>query len=89
MHRVNFRYFNSDKDSLDHFEWRNTQYPEYINLMPVSGHDNKVVLDYGCGPENDLVGFSEFSNVKELIGADVSKPSLEIAKKDSYYIKKM
>ena len=81
LHRVNFRYFNSDKDSLDHFEWRNTQYPEYINLMPVSGHDNKVVLDYGCGPGNDLVGFSEFSNVKELIGADVSKPSLEIAKR--------
>ena len=69
------------EQSLNHFEWRNSQYPGYIELMPVKNYDNKVVLDYGCGPGNDLVGFSEFSNPKELIGADVSKPSLELAKK--------
>lgn len=81
IHRVNSRIFKSRKESLNHFEWRNSQYPGYIELMPVNIFDNKTVLDYGCGPGNDLVGFSEFSNVKELIGADVSKPSLEIAKK--------
>ena len=26
--------------------------------MPVSGADDKVVLDYGCGPGNDLVGYN-------------------------------
>ena len=78
VHNENFR---SREQSLNHFEWRNSQYPGYIELMPVKNYDNKVVLDYGCGPGNDLVGFSEFSNPKELIGADVSKPSLELAKK--------
>lgn len=81
LHMVNNEEFKSKKNSLTHFEWRNSQYPGYIDLMPVSGHDNKIVLDYGCGPGNDLVGFSEYSNVKELIGVDVSKPALEMAKK--------
>ena len=73
--------FNSRKDSLNYFKWRNSQYPGYIELMPVSNQDGKIVLDYGCGPGNDLVGFAEFSNVKELIGVDVSKPALELAEK--------
>ena len=30
---------------------------------------------------NDLVGFAEFSNVKELIAVDVSKPALDLAKR--------
>ena len=25
--------------------------------MPVSGRDGDIVLDYGCGPGHDLVGF--------------------------------
>ena len=81
LHMVNNEEFKSKKDSLNHFEWRNSQYPGYIDLMPVSGFDNKVVLDYGCGPGNDLIGFSEYSNVKELIGVDVSKSALKMAKK--------
>ena len=81
VHKVHHENFKNREDSLYHFEWRNSQYPGYIDLMPVKNHNNKVVLDYGCGPGNDLVGFSEFSNVKELIGADVSKPALELAKK--------
>jgi ubiquinone/menaquinone biosynthesis C-methylase UbiE len=79
IHRVNTENFGSVKQSLNHFDWRNSQYPGYIDLMPVTGQSNKVVMDYGCGPGNDLVGFSEFSNPIELIGVDVSKPSLQIA----------
>lgn len=81
IHKVNDENFISKEDSLNHFKWRNSQYPLYIDFMPVKNQNNKVVLDYGCGPGNDLVGFSEFSNVKELIGVDVSKPSLHLAKK--------
>jgi len=66
-------------DSLDHFLWRNAQYPGYINLMPVSGADSLTVLDYGCGPGNDLVGFAEFSKPQRLIGADVSPTALKVA----------
>ena len=68
-------------DSLDHFKWRNQQYPGYIQLMPVNVADDLVVLDYGCGPGNDLVGFSEFSNPARLIGADVSPTALDASKK--------
>jgi len=68
-------------DSLDHFNWRNQQYPGYIDLMPVNNADGLVVLDYGCGPGNDLVGFSEFSSPKRLIGADVSPTALKASKK--------
>jgi len=49
--------------------------------MPVHGFDDKVILDYGCGPGNDLVGFLEESKPKRLIGADVSIRSLEMARK--------
>ena len=68
-------------DSLDHLNWRNQQYPGYIELMPVNNADGLVVLDYGCGPGNDLVGFSEFSSPKRLIGADVSPTALKASKR--------
>jgi ubiquinone/menaquinone biosynthesis C-methylase UbiE len=72
--------FSSVGDSLEYFHWRNDQYHHYINLMPVSGYDNKVVLDYGCGPGNDLVGFSVYSKTMRLIGVDISESSLSEAK---------
>ena len=49
--------------------------------MPVNCANDLVVLDYGCGPGNDLVGFSEFSKTAKLIGADVSSTALVAAKK--------
>lgn len=48
--------------------------------MPVDGQDGKVVLDFGCGPGNDLVGFGVYSKPSLLIGADVSPTSLAQAK---------
>ncbi len=68
--------FRSAEESIEHFHWRNTQYPGYIELMPVSGQEGKVVLDYGCGPGNDVVGFSVYSSLQKLIAADVSKTAL-------------
>ena len=73
--------FDSKEDSLEHFHWRNAQYPGYIDLLPVSGQDEKVVVDYGCGPGNDLVGFSVFSNPSKLYGMDVSAQALQVASK--------
>lgn len=49
--------------------------------MPVSGADGKIVLDYGCGPGNDLIGFALFSKPLRLIGADVSELALHLAAK--------
>jgi ubiquinone/menaquinone biosynthesis C-methylase UbiE len=49
--------------------------------MPLTGQDGNVVLDYGCGPGNDLVGFWEYSRPAKLIGVDVSTAAIEQAKK--------
>lgn len=68
-------------ESLNYFWWRNSQYPGYIDLMPVCGADNLTIMDYGCGPGNDLVGFHEFSNPARLIGLDVSNKALAVARR--------
>jgi SAM-dependent methyltransferase len=70
------RSFANAEESVDYFNWRNAQYPGYIDLMPVNEATGKVVLDYGCGPGNDLVGFAVHSQPARLIGADVSVSSL-------------
>jgi len=46
-------------------------------LMPVEGFDGKSILDFGCGPGNDLVGFASYSQPAKLYGYDVSASSLE------------
>ena len=73
--------FTSREKSLDHFYWRSAQYVNYLELMPVKGFKDSVILDYGCGPGNDIIGFIEHSRPKKIIGADVSRPSIEMAKK--------
>lgn len=68
--------FSSAAESLEYFHWRNDQYPGYIDLMPVAGQDGKVVLDYGCGPGHDVIGFGTYSRPGRLLAADVSPTSL-------------
>jgi ubiquinone/menaquinone biosynthesis C-methylase UbiE len=74
-------HFTTAEESLEYFHWRNKQYFNYIELMPVSGFDDKVILDFGCGPGNDLVGFGVYSKPRKLIGMDVSTTSMAEAKK--------
>lgn len=71
--------FLSKDESLAYLSWRNDQYFKYIDYMPVTGFNEKVVLDFGCGPGHDLVGFGVNSNPKKLIGMDVSTSSLSEA----------
>jgi SAM-dependent methyltransferase len=68
--------FTTRDESLDYFHWRNDQYPGYIELMPVAGFDGRSVLDFGCGPGHDLIGFGTFSRCARLVGVDVSAPSI-------------
>ncbi len=72
--------FTSRAHSLEYLAWRNAQYLFYDALLPAAGHDGEVVVDYGCGPGNDLVGFLERSRPGRLIGVDVSSASLAQAK---------
>jgi len=70
------RKFATPEESFDFIEWRNLQHPNYIDLMPVKGMDGLAVLDYGCGPGHDLVGFASESKPNRLVGMDVSSTSL-------------
>src|ERR1017187_2223549 len=72
--------FPSAEASLEYFHWRNTQYHHYLELMPVTGQDGKAVLDYGCGPGNDLAGFAAYSKPSRLVGMDISLRSIAEAK---------
>ena len=81
QHNVTTHYMFSDaKESLDYFDWRNDQYYDYISLMPVIGCDGKTVLDFGCGPGHDLVGFGVYSKPAKLVGVDLSESSLQEAR---------
>lgn len=77
---VNFPDAISVEESLDHFAWRNQQYLGELEVMSVEGADGKVVLDYGCGPGNDLVGFGHYSKPARLIGMDVAERALFLAR---------
>lgn len=77
LHKI----FASRTESLEYFHWRCDQYPGYLGLMPVSGFDGESILDFGCGPGHDLIGFREYSNARTIIGADVSSSSLAEAQR--------
>src|SRR5690348_12306488 len=74
------RKYQNAEESLRHFEWRSSLYVGYLDLMPVAGFDGKTVLDFGCGPGHDLVGFGAYSRPARLIGVDVSPTSLDEAR---------
>lgn len=66
--------------SRKYLGWRSAQYPLFKELMQLYGrHDNEVILDYGCGPGNDTVGFLIYTKAKKVIGIDVSAKALEFA----------
>ncbi len=74
--------FNSSSESLEYLEWRFQQYPLFREFMQLYGqHDGEAILDYGCGPGNDLVGFLVYSKAKKIIGIDISEKALSIAAK--------
>lgn len=74
------RRFTSREESLEYLAFRGAGYLFYDQLLPTSGHDDEVVLDYGCGPGNDLVGLLEHSTPRRIIGMDVASSSLEQAR---------
>ena len=81
-HTVNSTPFNSAEKSLQYLEWRFGQYPLFRELMELWGeHDDRVVLDYGCGPGNDLTGLLVYIKARKVIGIDVSVKALELARR--------
>jgi ubiquinone/menaquinone biosynthesis C-methylase UbiE len=82
QHTVNSVPFRSRKESLDYLEWRFEEYPLFRELMELYGdHAGETVLDYGCGPGNDVVGFLEHSRAARVIGVDISEKALGLAQR--------
>ena len=61
-------------------EFRNKGYLNYSELLPLKGHDGKVIVDYGCGPGIELTGLGIYNNYNKLYGVDISPTALEKAK---------
>lgn len=81
-HTVNSAPFTTKQQSLEYLEWRFDQYPRFRETMVLWGdHKNQVILDYGCGPGNDITGFLSYSNAQKVIGMDVSEKALILARK--------
>ncbi|GFO81154.1 MAG: hypothetical protein A49_07810 [Methyloceanibacter sp.] len=56
-------------------------YPQFKEFMELYGHHSgKTVVDFGCGPGNDVLGFALYSGAARVIGIDVSPKALEIAR---------
>lgn len=78
-HTVNSKPFTTAEESANYLEWRAGIYPLFSEYMDIYGdHKGEVVLDYGCGPGNDTVGFLISSNARRVIGLDVSEKALAL-----------
>jgi SAM-dependent methyltransferase len=78
-HTVNSTPFEAEADSLRYLEWRFDRYPLFRELMDLWGsHDGETILDYGCGPGDDVTGFLLHTRAQRVLGVDVSDKALEL-----------
>ena len=79
-HTVRAPRFRSRRRSKRYLEWRFAEYPLFREFTGLWGeHGGEVVLDYGCGPGNDLTGLALYTGARRLIGADISEQALSLA----------
>jgi ubiquinone/menaquinone biosynthesis C-methylase UbiE len=80
-HTVRSAPFQTARASLRYLRLRAREYPLFERLMELYGdHRSDTVVDYGCGPGNDLVGFLVVGRAHRVIGIDVSRKALELAR---------
>jgi SAM-dependent methyltransferase len=81
-HTVHSTPFRSARASLAYLRRRSRDYPLFEQLMELYGnHEHDTVVDYGCGPGNDLVGFLVNGRARRVIGVDISRKALELARR--------
>jgi SAM-dependent methyltransferase len=81
-HTVRAERFKSRRASERNLEWRFGEYPLFREFSGLWGdHDGEVILDYGCGPGNDLTGFAINTGARRIIGLDVSQTALDLAER--------
>lgn len=74
--------FYASYESALNLKWRFDIHPLFKELSGLYGtHDGETILDFGCGPGNDLTGFAIFTNASKIIGIDISEKSLQLASK--------
>ena len=76
--------FGSARESLAWLDWiyNSGEYTFARELLGLwEDRRNEVMLDYGCGPGNGMVGLLVHGRAKRVIGADVSSKSLDLAKR--------
>ncbi|MFL5926216.1 MAG: class I SAM-dependent methyltransferase [Gaiellaceae bacterium] len=77
---VNSTPFGSAAESEEYLEWRFLAYPGFRELTGFWGdHTGETIVDYGCGPGNDVVGFLLYTGAAKVIGFDVSPKALGLA----------
>jgi SAM-dependent methyltransferase len=80
-HLVNASPFLTARQSERYLEWRFGEYPLFRELSGLYGrHDGEAILDYGCGPGNDVAGFAIHTGARRIVGADVSPSALALAR---------
>jgi SAM-dependent methyltransferase len=76
-HTLHARPFVTAGESERYLRKRNSEYPMFPELMDLYGdHEGEVLLDYGCGPGDDVTGFLLWSKAAKVIGMDVSGKAL-------------
>lgn len=79
-HTVHDAPFVTARQSARYLEKRFAEYPLFREFSGLYGpHEDEVVLDYGCGPGNDLVGFAMWSAARRIVGIDVSETAIRLA----------
>ncbi len=79
-HTVHDNWFSSAKESLEYRESIWEMYPFYREFADIDrNHEGEVILDYGCGPGNDLTWYTQKANPRLIIGADISISALKNA----------
>ena len=81
-HTVKADHLKNRKSSQNYRKLRLNNTPLHKEFMELDSlHNNEIILDYGCGPGNDIVNFITYSNAKKIIGIDVSEKALNFAKR--------
>lgn len=77
-HTLHAKPFLTASESARYLTWRNAQYPLFAELMGLyDDHAGETILDYGCGPGDDVVGWLLHSHAAKVIGMDISGKALE------------
>jgi SAM-dependent methyltransferase len=77
---VHSQRFATSRASLRHLRDRVALYPLLSDFMGLWGpHPGGTVLDFGCGPGEDILGFALFSGAERIIGIDLSEKALRLA----------